>query len=66
MLDSERAHAVARQEMMRAERETIARRAFAGERKATELARELTAVRATLSWRVTRPLRAVRRRFHRS
>jgi hypothetical protein len=66
VLDTERAHAVARQEMMRAERETIARRAFAAERKATESARELAAIRATLSWRLTRPLRAVRRRMRRS
>jgi hypothetical protein len=60
VLDSERAHAVARLEMMRAERETIARRASAAERKAAESARELVAIRATLSWRITRPLRAVR------
>ncbi len=36
------------------------------ERKAAELARELAATQRTLSWRVTRPLRAVRRRIPRS
>ena len=35
------------------------------ERKHEELARELTAMRETLSWRLTRPLRAMRRWFPR-
>ncbi|WP_116109752.1 hypothetical protein [Amycolatopsis ruanii] len=34
----------------------------AAEQRAAELARELDATRATVSWRVTAPLRAVRRR----
>ncbi|MDQ0378095.1 hypothetical protein [Amycolatopsis thermophila] len=34
----------------------------AAEQRAAELARELEATRATVSWRVTAPLRAVRRR----
>ena len=42
------------------------RRAVDAERKAGELARELAATQATLSWRVTRPLRAVRRRIPRA
>ncbi|MEU0509434.1 MULTISPECIES: hypothetical protein [unclassified Amycolatopsis] len=35
---------------------------LAAEQRAAELARELDATRATVSWRVTAPLRAVRRR----
>ncbi|NIH77552.1 hypothetical protein [Amycolatopsis viridis] len=35
---------------------------LAAEQRAAELARELEATRATVSWRVTAPLRAVRRR----
>jgi hypothetical protein len=42
-----------------------AQRAAVAERLAGELARELEATHETLSWRVTRPLRAVRRKIPR-
>jgi uncharacterized membrane protein len=38
-------------------------RAMLAEHRAGELARELAATRQTLSWRVTKPLRAVRRKI---
>lgn len=40
-------------------------RAMLAEQRAGELARELAATRQTLSWRVTKPLRAVRRKIPR-
>ncbi|WP_216212652.1 hypothetical protein [Amycolatopsis aidingensis] len=40
-------------------------RSVAAERRAAEIARELEATRQTVSWRVTAPLRAVRRRTQR-
>jgi hypothetical protein len=42
-----------------------ARRAADAEHRADTLARELDAIRRTLSWRVTRPLRAIRRTLSR-
>jgi predicted nucleic acid-binding Zn-ribbon protein len=66
--DVERAGFVARLEAKAAESQKIAQRARSAEQRAAgarrtaeELTRELAAIRATLSWRLTRPLRAVRR-----
>ena len=71
--DTERERFSTQLEAMAAESEQTARRALAAEQHATATARmvdmltqELTAIRATLSWRVTRPLRAVRRWWPRS
>jgi chromosome segregation ATPase len=64
-LDVERTRTAARLAGLSAEALTNAQRAQAAERTVAELARELAAVRETLSWRVTRPLRAVRRRIRR-
>lgn len=43
-----------------------AQRALLAERRASEFAQELAATRQTVSWRVTRPLRAVRRKINMS
>lgn len=66
--ESEEARYTARLEAMAADSRRSAGRALAAEELATtsartvdELTRELTAIRGTLSWRLTRPLRAVRR-----
>jgi hypothetical protein len=60
--DADRALLVARLESMSVESDTHLQRALAGERTAQERAGELAAIRETLSWRITRPLRALRRR----
>ncbi|SDC78039.1 hypothetical protein [Actinokineospora iranica] len=45
---------------------TDAQRAQLAEHRASELARELSATRETVSWKVTKPLRAVRRKIGQS
>ncbi|CRK60787.1 hypothetical protein [Alloactinosynnema sp. L-07] len=48
---------------VKAEASTDAQRAMLAEHRAGELARELSATRQTISWRVTAPLRVVRRKM---
>lgn len=64
-LDTERARFAAAVETVSIESTHNAQRAAIAERAAEQLAGELTATRATLSWRITRPLRAIRRTVRR-
>jgi chromosome segregation ATPase len=66
LLDAELAIAAGEPEAELVESTVDTQRVIDAERKAGELARELAATQQTLSWRVTRPLRAVRKRIPRS
>jgi chromosome segregation ATPase len=66
LLDAELAIAAGEPEEAAPESTMDSQRVIEAERKAGELARELAATHETLSWRVTRPLRAVRRKIPRS
>jgi chromosome segregation ATPase len=65
LLDAELALSLGDGEVSPVESPAAEQRAIAAEQRAGELARELAATQATLSWRVTRPLRAVRRKIPR-
>jgi len=65
LLDAELAIAAGDPETAPVESTVDTQRMVEAERKAGELARELAATQQTLSWRVTRPLRAVRRKIPR-
>jgi chromosome segregation ATPase len=66
LLDAELAIAAGEPDTEHIESTVDTQRAVEAERRAGELARELAATQQTLSWRVTRPLRAVRRRIPRT
>jgi chromosome segregation ATPase len=67
LLDAELALAAEEPEAVAGAESTVdVERVVEAERRAAELARELAATQQTVSWRVTRPLRAVRRKIPRS